>query len=214
MDVIGAGFGRTGTLSLKTALEQLGFGPCMHMVSVLEDSERVALFQRAAENDAGSLERALDGCRSTVDWPGTFFWHDLVAKYPDAKVILTVRDPQKWYDSAYRTIFQAANARRDATEVPPGVGAVMDMVHAVVWDGTFGGRFDDRDHAVRTFEEHNAEVRRTVPAERLLEFQVSQGWEPLCGFLGRPVPDLPFPRLNDSAEFEQRVAGFHAQAQR
>jgi hypothetical protein len=214
MDVIGAGFGRTGTLSLKVALEQLGFGPCMHMVPLLTDGERAALFHRAAEGDAGSLDRALDGCRSTVDWPGTFFWRDLVARHPDAKVVLTVRDPQQWYDSAYRTIFQAAHPRREAAEQPPGFAAVMDMVHAVVWDGTFGGRFSDRDHAVRAFQEHNAEVRRTVPAERLLEFQVSQGWEPLCTFLGRPVPDTPFPWLNDSAEFQQRTAEFQARARR
>jgi sulfotransferase family protein len=204
MDVIGAGFGRTGTLSLKAALEQVGEGPCMHMIPLLGDAERARLFHKAANGDSGSLDAALDGCRSTVDWPGTYFWRELVDKHPDAKVILTVRDPQKWYDSAYRTIFQAASAPRPAGE-PGDLTAALDMAHAVVWDGTFDGRFADREFAVRTFEEHNAEVRRSVPAERLLEFEVSQGWEPLCDFLGRPVPDAPFPRLNDAAEFQKMM---------
>jgi hypothetical protein len=201
MDVIGVGFGRTGTLSLKAALEQLGLGPCMHMIPVLGDEGLAALFRKAAGGDRESLASALRGCRSTVDWPGTFFWRELVAQHPDARVVLSVRDPQEWYDSAHRTIYRAAMA-----PAPPGAApSAMDMVHAVVWDGTFGGRFADRDHAVRVFEEHNAEVRRTVPADRLLEFEVGQGWEPLCAFLGRPVPQTPFPRLNDAEAFARNL---------
>jgi hypothetical protein len=197
MDVIGAGFGRTGTLSVKTALERLGFGPCMHMMPLLDDPERAALFQRAAEGDYRALGKALDGYRSTVDWPGTYFWRELIASNPDAKVVLTARDPEKWYRSAHDTIFQAA------THAPRGSGPI-EMTHTLVWDGTFGGRFADRDHAIRVFEEHNAAVRREVPANRLLEFQVSDGWAPLCEFLGVPVPDEPFPRSNDSASFQER----------
>lgn len=207
MDVIGAGFGRTGTLSLKTALEQLGFGPCMHMVSLLEDTERATLFHRAADGDAGSLSRALEGHRSTVDWPGTYFWRELVGQHPDAKVILTVRDPQRWYDSAHGTIYQAAlSALRAADEASGITPAGIGMVHRLVWDGTFGGRFADRDHAIRVFEEHNEAVRREVPADRLLEFEVSEGWQPLCDFLGVAVPEEPFPRSNDTASFQARLA--------
>ncbi len=206
MDVIGVGFGRTGTLSLKAALEQLGLGPCMHMIPLLGDGERATLFRKAAEGDADSLDAAMEGCRSTVDWPGTFFWRELVAAHPDAKVVLTVRDPQTWYDSAYRTIYRAASG-----PVPPGVApSALEMTHAVVWDGTFDGRFADRGFAVRVFEEHNAEVRRTVPAGRLLEFEVGQGWEPLCAFLGRPVPGTPFPRLNDAQTFRASMTGASA----
>lgn len=202
MDVIGAGFGRTGTLSLRTALDRLGFGPCMHMIPLLDDPGRAALFRRAAAGDYRCLERALDGHRSTVDWPGTYFWRELVSAHPDAKVILTVREPGKWYDSAYRTIYQAA------TRVPPSPAGdrPIDMAHALVWEGTFGGRFADRDHAIRVFEEHNAAVRREVPAHRLLEFEVSQGWEPLCAFLGVPVPEEPFPRSNDTAAFHAMLS--------
>ncbi len=122
MDVIGAGFGRTGTLSLKAALEQIGLGPCMHMIPLLADAERATLFRKAAEGDEDSLDAAMEGCRSTVDWPGTYFWRRLVDRHPRAKVLLTVRDPEKWYDSAYRTIYQASSSgttRRSAGPCPP-----------------------------------------------------------------------------------------------
>ena len=203
MDVIGAGFGRTGTLSLKVALERLGFGPCLHMLPLLDDPERATLVHRAAAGDLASLDKALVDHRSTVDWPGTYFWRELTERHPEAKVVLTVRDPQRWYDSAYRTIFQAA------TTAPAGadesLAAGLEMAHAVVWDGTFGGRFADREHAVRVFTEHNEAVRREIPADRLLEFEVAQGWPPLCDFLGVPVPAEPFPRTNDSASFRAHL---------
>jgi len=207
MDVIGAGFGRTGTLSLKGALEHLGFGPCMHMVSLFDDAERATLFQRAADGDAASLAKAFEDYRSTVDWPGTYFWRALVRQYPQARVILTTRDPEQWYDSAHQTIFQSSlNPPTEADGVPAATITGIGMVGQLVWDGTFGGRFADREHAIRVFEEHNAAVRREIPADRLLEFQVTEGWQPLCGFLGRPVPDEPFPRTNDSAAFQARLA--------
>ena len=200
MDVIGAGFGRTGTLSLKVALEQLGFGPCMHMLPLLDDAPRAMLFQKAAGGDRDSLHDALAGCHSTVDWPGAFFWRELVEENPGAKVVLTLRDPQQWYASIEKTILAAARQR------PAEPGAGLDMIDATVLEGTFDGHLGDREHALRVFEEHTAEVRRVVPAERLLEFEVAQGWEPLCDFLDRPVPETPFPRLNDTATFQQRLA--------
>jgi hypothetical protein len=203
MDVIGAGFGRTGTLSLKAALEQLGFGPCMHMVPLLHDPETSALIHKATEGDTDMLDVALAGHRSTVDWPMTYFWRDLIDRYPAAKVILTVRDPEKWYESAEKTIYAAANAGRESGFLDRDV---MNMVDSTIWDGTFGGRFADRDHAIRVFREHNERVRREIPADRLLVFEVAQGWEPLCSFLGVPVPETPFPRLNDSVAFNENLA--------
>ncbi len=204
MDVIGAGFGRTGTLSLKVALEQLGFGPCLHMIPLLQDPDTSALIRKAAGGDIDVLDVALDGYRSTVDWPMTYFWRELADRHPAAKVILTVRDPQKWYDSADRTIHAVANGGRESDGFDPDV---MGMVDATVWDGTFGGRFADRGAAVKIFEEHNARVRREIAADRLLVFEVAQGWAPLCSFLEVPVPSAPFPRLNDTAAFnEQRAA--------
>jgi hypothetical protein len=203
MDVIGAGFGRTGTLSLKVALEQLGFGPCMHMVPLLQDPEASALIRKAAEGDVESLDVALEGYRATVDWPMTYFWRELVDRYPAAKVILTVRDPGKWYESADKTIYAAANAGRESGMMDPDV---IGMVDATVWDGTFDGRFADREATIRRFLEHNARVRREIPADRLLVFEVAQGWEPLCSFLGVPVPETPFPRLNDTVTFNENLA--------
>jgi hypothetical protein len=203
MDVIGAGFGRTGTLSLKAALEQLGFGPCMHMVPLLQDPETSALIHKATEGDTDMLDVALAGHRSTVDWPMAYFWRELTDRYPAAKVILTVRDPEKWYESADKTIHAAANAGRESGFLDRDV---MNMVDSTVWDGTFGGRFADRDHAIRVFQEHNERVRREIPADRLLVFEVAQGWEPLCSFLGVPVPETPFPRLNDSVAFNDNLA--------
>jgi hypothetical protein len=199
MDVIGAGFGRTGTLSLKVALEQLGLGPCAHMLPLIGDEEHSQLFLRAAAGDRASLDKALDGYRSTVDWPGVYFWKELIGAYPDAKVILTVRDPEKWYASAERTIWAANNAPAE-----PGMEYFRQMCDATNWHGTFGGRFGDRDHAIRVFTEHIDEVRRTVEPDRLLEYEIGQGWQPLCDFLGRPVPAQPFPRLNDTASFQER----------
>jgi hypothetical protein len=210
MNVIGAGFGRTGTLSLKIALEMLGQGPCMHMLPLLDDPERSSLFHRAAEGDLASLDKALEGHRSTVDWPGTYFWRQLALRYPAAKVVLTVRDPQRWYDSAHDTIFQAASSAFEAASnssdsTDDSATPALGMLRSIIWQGTFGDRFADREHAVRVFTEHNEAVRREIPADRLLEFEVSQGWQPLCDFLGVPVPDAPFPRTNDSAMFQSRI---------
>ena len=203
MDVIGAGFGRTGTLSLKAALERLGFGPCAHMMPLIEDQERAKLWLRAAEGERDCLHAALDGYRSSVDWPGAYFWRDLIEQHPEAKVVLTVRDPDKWYTSAEQTIYPAAmRAKNGDGPMPP----FAKMAHATVWDGTFKGRFDERDFALRVMAEHSEAVRRVVPAERLLEFEIKQGWQPLCDFLGAPVPPEDFPRLNDSRSFQQRQA--------
>ncbi|GLY96092.1 sulfotransferase family protein [Actinoplanes sp. NBRC 103695] len=203
MDVIGAGFGRTGTLSLKAALEQLGIGPCAHMIPLIEDQDQAQKWLDAAGGVPGALDAATEGHRSTVDWPGVYFWRELVERHPDAKVVLSVRDSGAWYDSTCRTIYPAAMKALDMPVVPP----FARMAHATVWDGTFKGRFAERDFAIRVFEEHNEAVRREVPAERLLEFEVKQGWAPLCDFLGVPVPDTEFPRLNDTATFQARLSG-------
>jgi hypothetical protein len=202
MDVIGVGFGRTGTLSLKGALEQLGFGPCLHMIPLLEDPSRADLLSRAADGEGDILGEAFAGYRSTVDWPGTYFWRELVARHPDAKVILTVRDPQKWYASAQRTIYAAATAHR---ALPPAMESGLRMAMKTVWDGTFGGRFADREASIKVFEEHNAAVRAEVAPDRLLEYRVTQGWGPLCDFLGVPAPGSPFPKVNDTASFTEMM---------
>ncbi|MFR9729748.1 sulfotransferase family protein [Saccharopolyspora sp. MS10] len=197
VEIIGAGFGRTGTASIKGALEHLGFGPCYHMFEVIAEPDRMRDWARALDGDA-DWDRVLAGYQSTVDWPGCAFWRELVEAYPEAKVLLTTRDPQRWYDSTYNTIYQfVRDPPGDSTD--PFTAKLRPTIERMIWNGTFDGRFEDRDHAIAVFERHNAEVRAAVPADRLLEYQVGQGWEPLCEFLGVDVPHEDFPHLNDSA---------------
>jgi len=212
MKVIGVGVGRTGTLSLKAALERLGFGPCFHMRNVLDHRERLPLWEAAAAGSTVDWDAVFAGYESSVDWPGAAFWRELTAYYPGAKVILTVRDPERWYDSVRDTIYQLFGG---GTESPladealrkiPGIATMHAFNRKLVWDGPFlEGRFDDRDWATRAFLRHNAAVREEIPPERLLVFEVSEGWRPLCDFLGTEPPDQEFPRLNDPAAFWGRV---------
>jgi hypothetical protein len=195
LEVIGAGFGRTGTLSLKLALEQLGFGPCHHMLEVLKNPESIAWWVDAADG-APNWEKIFAGYRACVDWPAATFYHTLAQAYPEAKVILTERDSEAWFRSTQATIFPAA--------FPPDTPAAFDQMFRKVIGALFDQRIRDHDHVIGVFERHNAEVRRRIPPERLLVYEVSQGWEPLCTFLGVPVPDAPMPKTNTTEEFLAR----------
>lgn len=204
LKVIGAGFGRTGTMTLKTALEQLGFGPCHHMVEVLENIDRQSpLWSRVVAKKPVEWDEIFAGYNSTVDWPGCHFWAELADRYPDAKVILTVRDPVKWYASMKETIL-ATPVSRLILLVLRIARHPMLFAQRIISRDTF--RYDYSEaNAIAVFERHNAEVRRRIPSERLLEFDVRQGWEPLCAFLDVPVPDTPFPRTNDREEFQRHA---------
>lgn len=210
MKVIGVGFGRTGTTSLKIALERLGFGPCYHMTDIIERPELIDDWLPAAEGLPLDWDRVFAGYRSTVDWPGAAYWRELVEVYPDAKVILTVRDPQRWYDSAATTIFKPLLQLADdglgirmATLASPWLASLGRVLRAVLVDGTFDGRITDRDHAIGVFEQHIEDVTAVLPADRLLVYEVAQGWGPLCDFLDVPVPDEPFPHANDAEAFRR-----------
>ncbi|MER9224325.1 sulfotransferase family protein [Mesorhizobium sp. M0664] len=194
--VIGAGMGRTGTYSLKLALEHLGFGPCHHMADVHANPEQKALWRAAGQGQLPTWDAAYAGYLSAVDWPTAHFWREVSDHYLHAKVILTVRDPEAWYDSMAQTIGLTMDA---ATNDPQSFGV------AVVGNTVFGGRFDNRDHAIAVYEAHNASVKSTLPPERLLTYQASEGWEPLCAFLGVQLPSEPFPRTNSTAEFRARI---------
>ncbi len=203
LKVIGAGFGRTGTLSLKTALEELGFGPCYHMEDVIKRPSRTKMWQKIVDGQSPNWDKVFAGYQATVDWPGCSYYPELMDAYPDAKVILSVRDPERWYNSAYNTIYAL-------TKIPgahrlPLVGQHIHFINDLAWNGTFHGRFEDPTYAMRIFEEHIAQVKATVPAERLLVFNVKEGWEPLCQFLGVPVPERQFPHANDRAVMEKRI---------
>lgn len=217
--VIGAGLGRTGTLSLHAALERLGFAPCEHMTNCFAHPERFALWLDAVDRKRAGApidwRPLFAGYRATVDWPGAYFWHELATAHPHAKVILTVRDPDRWYESARATIYAAAAARSATPQarvlygllgwLDPHAGRAFRAVQQIVWDGTLRGQFLDRDQALHIFTAHNREVEETVTADRLLVFDVKEGWEPLCAFLGVPVPaEEPFPHVNDAADFSRR----------
>jgi Sulfotransferase domain len=210
MRVIGAGFGRTGTMSLKAALEQLGFGPCYHMIDLIEHPERAPLWQAAVDGRSVDWDAVFAGYHSTVDWPGTAFYRQLADRYPESKVVLTVRDPGAWYDSTMRTIYAvreaAMNGELDVDDADVTASPdLMQTIGALIWEGTFHGRFLERPYAIEVFNRHNEEVMKAIPRDRLLVYEVTDGWKPLARFLGVDAPDDEFPRLNDTAAFRQMV---------
>lgn len=202
LQLIGAGFGRTGTLSLKLALEQLGVAPCYHMTEVFAHPEHVAVWSDATDGKAVDWEALFAGYTATVDWPGCNFWRELTAKYPSAKVLLTLRSPESWYASVHETIYQVL---RNPAPPDPAFAAWHTMVTKLIEGSTFGGRFADRAHAIGVYERHAEAVQRTIPKERLLVYEVAQGWQPLCAFLDLPVPAGEFPRVNSKDEFRARA---------
>eukprot|EP01064_Diplonema_japonicum_P013512 TRINITY_DN2107_c0_g2_i3.p1 TRINITY_DN2107_c0_g2~~TRINITY_DN2107_c0_g2_i3.p1 ORF type:complete len:241 (+),score=70.73 TRINITY_DN2107_c0_g2_i3:33-725(+) len=189
--IIGAGFGRTGTMSLKDAIEELGYGKCHHMIEV-----KPWMFRKwSALADGDDLwNEVYEGFDAAVDWPTTAFYRQLAEKHPDAKVVLTVRDPEAWYDSANNTIFAIFNLLPLWIDMLTGFRTMLDKT---IWTGAFHGRFADKEYAIRMFNEHIADVKRTIPADRLLIFRATDGWEPLCTFLDKPIPSKPYPHSNE-----------------
>jgi hypothetical protein len=211
IEVIGAGFGRTGTMSLKVALEELGFGPCYHMIELFGHPEHVELWEAAVEGRPVDWEELFDGYRATSDWPACSFYKELMERYPDAKVILTVRDPDRWYESTYNTIYGmrrmiSSPLFRLAAPFRRGMSRAARMNDRLIWEDTFGGSLEDRERAIEVFERHSEEVKEHVAAEKLLVYEVKEGWGPLCEFLGAELPkDKPFPHLNDSDTFRAMI---------
>ena len=199
LEIIGPGFGRTGTNSLKLALERLGFGPCHHMFEVRDHPEQLPNWVAAARGERVDWDDVFRGYRSQVDWPGARYWRELMRHYPKAKVILTVRDPDEWFDSVQATIVRFLAGR--GTHPSPYVNAIAEMGHETVAVQVFDDRLTDRDHAIRVFKKHIAEVQAEIPSERLLTFDLRDGWKPLCDFLGVEAPDVAFPKTNSSKQF-------------
>ncbi|MFC1605255.1 sulfotransferase family protein [Pseudomonadota bacterium] len=203
MHVIGAGVGRTGTYSLKLALNQLGVGPCHHMDEVLHHMPvQVPLWSAAAAGEP-VWAQIYAGYRSAVDWPTACFFRELAQAFPSAKFVLTQRDPERWADSFGATIYTLLAGRDQA---PPEMHAWLDMAGAVIARTGFPAGLDQAG-LKEAFIAHNEAVKATIPASRLLVFEVKQGWEPLCEFLDVPVPAEPFPRTNHREEFWDRVHG-------
>lgn len=207
LKIIGAGFGRTGTLSLKAALEILGFAPCHHMVEVLGSARQRKGWVKVANGDLTVLPQLMEGFQAQVDFPGCIYYPELMQLYPSARVILSVRDPESWWESARNTIYEISNGipMRWMARFNPVAGPMMVVANRLIWERLFGGRFLDKPYALQVFRDYNEQVKRTVPAEKLLVYEVKQGWGPLCAFLDVPVPQVPFPKVNDTAEFQGRI---------
>lgn len=201
LTVIGAGVGRTGTYSLKLALNELGLGPSHHMEEVIiHMPEQLPLWQAVV---AGKPDwpAVFAGYPAAVDWPTAGYYRELHASYPEARFILTHRDPETWADSFSATIYKLISAHE---MVPEHVRPWLAMATEVIERTGFPLGLD-RNSLRRAFEAHLAAVKATIPASQLLVFQVKEGWEPLCAFLGVPVPDGPFPRTNDRSEFWDKI---------
>lgn len=215
LQVIGTGLGRTGTMSLKMALEQLGYGDCFHMVELMKKPERLGYIKQAQKTGTTDWDALFEGFGATVDYPVCLFYKDLIDHYPEAKFIHTVRDPERWYESVKNTIFGAK---------PRGMAQILSMLmgmmkssslrrvapvlmnnDALIWKQQFHNKFEDKAYAMDVYHAWTEEVKNTVPADRLLVYELKEGWEPLCTFLGKPVPATDFPRSNDQAEFNRKL---------
>ncbi|KAG1526364.1 hypothetical protein G6F52_002495 [Rhizopus delemar] len=207
LKVIGAGFGRTGTISLHEALNILGYNT-YHMICCLKDeSLDIKPFKEAHRNpEAIDWDKPYEGFDAAVDWPTCTFYKELMDKYPDAKVLLTVRSPESWYASVCKTI--APLAQRYNEIKSERAKEVLDVTLKVVLDGIFADeeRMKDEKLVQKLFTDHIEEVKRHVPSDRLLVMELGEGWDRLCQFLGKEVPNVPYPKLNEAASFQDRVS--------
>ena len=200
LEVIGVGLGRTGTLSLKGAFEKLGFGPCYHMIELRAAEDG---FQRWTAHVEGqrNWKRLFEGFRSTTDHPGCDYWRELAAYYPNAKLVLTVRDPDAWFDSGRTTIF-SDDFYRMVERAPEFVRTFFRSLGSTAF---FEAHHNDRAAMTDYFRRHNEAIIDTIDPDRLLVFEAKQGWQPLCTFLEVPIPGIPFPRINERAILEEEL---------
>ncbi|MGD2157775.1 MAG: sulfotransferase [Anaerolineales bacterium] len=199
LEVIGASFGRTGTHSLAAALEKLGFGPCYTLLDVDKNPDHIDRWNDAIEGRRVDWGALYQGYRSAVEWPTVAFLASIVEQFPEAEVILTLRDPESWYESTRATIFPGLEV---TTQHPdPEQRARSRVKRRLILEETFAGRYRDKAYAIAVYQTHIDTVIQLVPPNRLLRYRIRDGWEPLCRFLGAPEPDEPFPRRNQRAEF-------------
>lgn len=214
LKVIGVGFGRTGTHSLKLALEKLGYSKCYHMEElIMHHPHKISYWEDARLDKEINWEELFEGYQAAVDFPANAHYKKYLEIYPDAKFILTVRDPESWYNSFNNTIIKQSK---------PSLSQILSMSLKMMYDKKtrerlkvfkFNGQylktwfpngFEDKAGAIDHFNNWNEEVRKTIPKDQLLEFDSRDGWKPLCDFLGKPVPDEPYPRSNTTADFNSR----------
>jgi Sulfotransferase domain len=215
LKIIGAGLGRTGTFSLKNALEQLDYSKCYHMSELIMDTSRLKYWKQLQKEGQTDFAALFEGYQSLTDNPGCIYYKEFFKQYPQAKVILTVRDPEKWYESTLKTIYDTSP--RSLGEKLKMIFKVITSSHVrklapifkyadeVIWEGFFEGKFEDKDWAINKFKAHTAEVKNTIPTNQLLIYQVKDGWEPLCKFLNCPVPAEAFPYTNKRKDFAKKI---------
>lgn len=199
-------------MSLKHALEDLGFGPCYHMIELTNKPENVVYWEQASRGDTEVLFELFSKFQSVTDFPGCLFYRELLELYPDAKVILTTRNAEDWYSSASKTIFKSYPNLKQLMVIIGGypfrkrirlLMRVGWIINKLIFHRTFKFQFKSKKKAIEIYKRHNKSVMEHVPEPQLLVFDISEGWEPLCQFLGVPVPDHPFPITNASAHFKR-----------
>jgi hypothetical protein len=213
IELIGAGLPRTGTLTQKMAFEELGLAPCYHWVNVIADLDQVELWMRAMDG-GDPWEEVFAGQRSSTDWPGGYFYRQLMDHYPDAKVLLSVRDGESWERSFRQTIVEMCHGESLMPKISKARATVdgrweryLELVDRMFWgpQGTFADGWAEPAQLIEQMHAHNERVKQVVPAERLLVWDVREGWEPLCEFLERDVPATPLPHANERDTFVERV---------
>lgn len=216
MKIIGAGFGRTGTKSLQLAIEKLGFGKCYHMEELLRNPEGVKHWTNAYKEKSVRWEELFKNYQSIVDFPGSMYYKELADYYPESKVILSVRDPERWYNSVRSTIYSfdpgPAIKIRMLLMMPFSTTArnlfkVILLNDKSIWKKFFEGRFKDKEYAINKFNNHIEEVKKVIPKDRLLIFEAKDGWAPLCKFLNTEIPNEPYPNSNKQNDFHTWAKG-------
>ena len=198
LQVVGAGAGRTGTHSLKVALEQLCGGTCHHMIECFDRPDQIAGFTAAVNGESVDWNALMADFTAIVDFPGSLFWREIAAANPEAPILLSTRDAEGWYTSASNTIFLSMDSA--PPEMQPWMQTVKRMLH-----DRFSDDFENKDAMIAAYEAHNAAVRAEVPPERLIEWTATDGWGPICAALNVPVPDKPFPVTNTTKEFREMI---------
>jgi len=204
LKIIGSGFGRTGTMSTKLALEQLGFGPCHHMLEVMQSPAQLAYWSACADGAKMDWVKVFEGFTTQVDFPGAAVWEQLVVAFPNAKVLHNERPEEEWWASYSKTICKAF-AHRNSLPVPPPIATHLEKMDKLLIQDLFGGL--DRESSIAAYRRNNEKVRAIVPADKLLVFTPSDGWTPLCEFLGVKAPATDFPRSNARDEFWGHFGG-------
>jgi hypothetical protein len=196
MEAIGAGFGRTGTSSLQAALEELLGGKCYHMKDIMMHPAQLKAWHEFALGKTSKMdwERLFAGYVAIVDCPVCIYYKEIMGIFPEAKIILTVRDSQSWWKS-FNSLMSLVNKARLLRFLVPKLRKLSQFADKIIIENVFGGRME-KENCINIFERHNQEVRELVPKGRLLEYDVTQGWKPLCDFLGVAIPKKPFPHLN------------------